>query len=268
MPSSINGGARNPDNHDDAAGIYAQSNGKTVNLIQPGVGTHIGPDGVVEKARFMTDELNRIMGTLQNKVGQAGQRGAGVMAGRTASSASGRSTAIGGLHAEDSQETLDESKEADIIATLALQAASEYDLNSNSSNNSSPSIPDGVSSWSQVQGVTGSGTYNGSGTYAGGTMTVALDVNFTAQTLGSATSSIAVTGAVAASTLITPFSYSGFSGSTLNLNLEPHLSNTFNFTAATLTLNNLGGVAAKTALVNATFTTGVGSSNGSITATR
>jgi FecR-like protein len=158
----INGGARVPDNHDDAAGIYAQSNGKTVNLIQPGVGTHIGPDGTVGKARFMTDDLNRIMGTLQNKIG-AGHRNAAVMAGRTASSASGRSVSIGGEHAADTQQTLDDAKSADIIATLAQQAATE-EMNSNTASVAA-SIPDGVANWNQVP-LTGSGSYSGSGTYA------------------------------------------------------------------------------------------------------
>jgi hypothetical protein len=267
----INGGARVPDNHDDAAGIYAQSNGKTVNLIQPGVGTHIGPDGIVEKARFMTDDLNRIMGTLQSKVGQTRERNAAVMAGRTASSASGRSTSVGGLLAAGAEGFLSDASQADIITTLALQAAAENDLNSNSS--SSPSIPNGVSSWSQVEGLTGTGTYIGTGNYAGssgsGSMVVVLDVNFTAQTLGSASSSITLSGALVGSTAVNPFSYSGFTGLASGLNIESHLSNTTLFQTSSLTLNNASGIAAKTAVISANVWTGAGiPSSASATATR
>ena len=148
----INGGARNPDNYDDASGIYAQGGGKTVNLIQPGVGTHIGVDGRVDAPRFMVGDLNRIMGTLQTQVTQNQNSGGGrpEFSHHTASDVSGRSTAVGGLLAAADLVS------ADLTSTLNSTLASTVQ-----------NINSGVSNWSEIiGGVGGTGNFAGNGAYS------------------------------------------------------------------------------------------------------
>jgi hypothetical protein len=258
----INGGARVPDNHDDAAGIYAQSNGKTVNLIQPGVGTHIDPNGSMADAHFMAGELNRIMGTLQTQIGKgAGKGGAPAAAGRrTATDASGRSTAVGGILAAASAETSALADQGDLLVTQGVQQSASV-------------LPNGLSTWALIQGLTGSGTYNGTGSYSGGagsgTMTVAMDVDFGAKTLGGGSSIITLSGAVGGSSNINSFSYAALTGSAQVNNLNAHLANTTDFFSSSLSLMNAGGIAAKTAVISASVYTGAGpTSSGSVTATR
>jgi hypothetical protein len=96
-----------------------------------------------------------------------------------------------------------------------------------------------------------------------------MQFNFGALTLGGASSSITLNGAIAGSTAINSFSYSGFTGLASGLNIESHLSNTTFFPTANLTLNNAGGIAAKNAVISGTVWTGAGStSSGSATAPR
>jgi len=262
----INGGARNADNHDDAAGIYAQSGGKTVNLPQPGVGTRISPDGKVADASFLTGELNRIMGTLQTPAGQtAGKGGTPAAAGRrSATDASGRSTAEGGIHAEASGETADLASAADAAATQAIQNRFESGVTG---------VPDGLATWSQLVGLVGTGKYNGSGSYAGsagsGSATLAMNVDFGAHTIGGGGSTLVLTGSLPGTASILSTNYSSFTGNAVLTGFQSDLSGGSNFQSATLTLQNAGGVPAKTATINFAVWTGAGpTSPGSVTGTR
>ncbi len=237
----INGGARNADNYDDAAGIYAQSGGKTVNLTQPGVGTRISPDGKVADASFMSGDLQRIMGTLQVPAGQGAGRG-GQLAGtgrRTATDASGRATAVGGLLAGDSAATLGLSSLDSVVTAQSSQISV---------------VGDRPSTWAQVMNVAGTGTYNGTVDYAGGTMSVSMDVNFGARTLGGGSSIINTNQGTGNIGLI---SYANLSGAA-QIDLVPHLSGSANFAQANLTLVNKDGIAAKGAVISATFNSGAG----------
>ncbi|HXS99343.1 MAG TPA: FecR domain-containing protein [Elusimicrobiota bacterium] len=259
----INAGARDADNHDDAAGIYAQSGGKTVNLPQPGVGTRITPDGRVADASFMTGELNRIMGTLQAQVGQAAGKG-GAPAGasrRSATDSSGRSTAEGGLHASVSGETALLFNSADVATAQSIQSQTESGVTG---------VPDGLTTWSQLVGLTGTGTYNGTGSYSGtggsGSATLAMDVNFGARTLGGGGSTLTLTGSFPDTASIQSINYANLSGNAL---VTPVLSGSKTYTSTSLSLQNEGGIPAKTATLSFTVSTGAGpTSSGSVTGTR
>ncbi|MFI5345890.1 MAG: FecR domain-containing protein [Elusimicrobiota bacterium] len=259
----INAGARNADNYDDAAGIYAQNGGKTVNLIQPGVGTRISPDGKVADASFMSGDLERIMGALQAPAAQgAGRGGQGAgLGGRTATDASGRATAVGGLLASASADALGLSRQSDVLMTQSVQSQ----LGSG--------FPDGQSQWAQLAGLTGTGTFNGTGSYSGGagsgSLTMQMDVNFGAQTIGGGASFIQASGAVSGSASILSTSYTGLTGNAFFSNFNPHLSGSGTIFASNLSLQNAGGIAAKTATMNVDVWTGAGpTSSGAVTGTR
>jgi hypothetical protein len=249
----INGGARNADNHDDAAGIYAQSGGRTVNLPQPGVGTR----------SFMTGELNRIMGTLQTQVGRAsGKAGESVgLERRTATDASGRSTAIGGILASASGETVGLFDQAGDVMTQSVQ------------NQLEAGVPNGLSQWAQLAGLTGTGTYNGTGSYSGGagsgSATLQMDVNFAAHTLGGGGSTLVLTGSLPGTASITTFNYGSLTGNASVSSFTSNLSGGPSFQSASLSLQNAGGIPAKTATINFAVWTGAGpTSSGSVTGTR
>ena len=265
----INGGARNPDNHDDSAGIYAQSGGHIENLPQPGVGTHISPDGKIAPASFMGGELNRIMGGLQTEPGKSGGKG-GEPAGagkKTATDASGRSTSVGGAFAADSSETLGLADAASTNQTLALQQLG------------------GVSTWDQVRSITtGIGTYAGNGTWtctsggcnvgSTGAWDFSIPVNFaTRQITGGTIFFAAAPGLPSDTGTLTSIPYGSLSGQA-NLGLingstiNPSVGGNFNGT--TLSFTNVGGVTAggMNVKLNYVGTTGVPAISGTATGTR
>ncbi len=231
----INAGAFKADNHDDAAGIYGENGGKVVNLQRPGAGTRMTPDGRIEAAHFMTGELNRIMGTLQLQVGRNGGNGNGgaqVTAGhKSATDASGRGTAVGGLLATDSLVS------ADLVSTLDSTLATTIQ-----------GINTGVqSTWGELQGInTGVGSYSGSGSVfcsggacgsgANGTFTFSLGINFASQDIvgtGANSLTISIPGAfLSDQSNITSFSYTGLSGAAKGT-LTP-VNSAFNGTAFSL----------------------------------
>ena len=133
-------------------------------------------------------------------------------------------------------------------------------------------FPDGPTSWDVVRGITsGTGQYVGSNHYTANVndvMSVTLNIDFGAKTLGGGASTITTAGAVPASTNINQFSYATATGPS-SVDLHPNLSNTFNFLTATLQLQNAGGVPAKAAVVTATFWTGAATVyTGTVNATR
>jgi hypothetical protein len=236
----INGGARNADNHDDAAGIYAESGGKVVNLPQPGVGTHISPDGKIAGASFMGGELNRIMGTLQTPAGKGGGKG-GEPAGsgrRTATDASGRGTAVGGLLASDDQDT------AGLISSLnSTLLTTTQGLNGGT-----------VASWDSVRSLSsGVGTYVGNGTWTctaacsnSGVFDFSIPVDFAARSITNG-GTIHITGSGAVSTdsagLIAT-SYANATGQAIQSLAQGTNINSGaqgNFSGTTLTFVNIGG---------------------------
>lgn len=122
----------------------------------------------------------------------------------------------------------------------------------------------GPSTWEEVRGITvGQGRYVGSTDYSGpggaGTMTVGINIDFGARTIGGpgAGGSTIVTSQTTG--IVDQFSYDSLSGNA-KVNLLPHLS-AGSFQAASLQLVNKEGVVAKTAVVDATFNTGFGPSS-------
>ncbi|MFI5345053.1 MAG: FecR domain-containing protein [Elusimicrobiota bacterium] len=287
----INGGARNPDNHDDAAGIYAQGGGKTVDLIQPGVGTHIGSDGRVDDARFMTGDLNRIMGTLQPPAGKSGGAGEGSGLGgrRTATDASGRSTSVGGVLAAVTGDALGLADGQNTVVTQAVQTAANSVL---TWDYIVQNVPSGTGFYfSGHAPITGSANIADANPLGA----VQLYVDFGARTVGgggafTGPSTIngsfihihGVVSSIGADTIqqliggggsgLNPIPFSSLTGPAVltldSTNLGP-VTNTNggsgSFAGTTITLQNAGGVVAKTALVNFTFS-GTNSSAQSVTA--
>ena len=268
----INGGARVPDNHDDAAGIYAVSKGKTVNLIQPGVGTHIGPDGRMDAAHFMAGELNRIMGTLQTQIGKGTAAGRAELRGRTVSSASGHATAAGGILADDASDTLELSASADTALTDAEQL---------SQRNMSTVVPDGTSNWNEIlTGVTsGIGSYSATGSDnctgglcgAGnaGTFSFSTTVNFATQDVTSATFARVTGLGQFYATLTGPVAFGSGSGNATFSYNSMSVSGTGTYTGTTGTFHDRLGTIAKDLTVNLTvLDTSGATTTGTVTGSR
>ena len=265
----INGGARNADNHDDSAGIYVESGGRTVNLPQPGAGTRVFPGGRVADATIMGGELNRIMRTLQTQAGQGAGRG-GEPDGadrRTATEASGRATAVGGLLASANEEALALSRLDDTIATNAVQQALA-------------SIANGPANWQDLINnlPTGTGSYSNTGTYtcsggvcgggSSGSLTMNFDVDFAARQIQSG-ATLALSGAISdTGTLTAPISYSGATGPAKFTIGAGELSATGNFAGTTGTFNNSGGTTAKNLTMNLQYTNAGATATGSVTGAR
>jgi hypothetical protein len=287
----INGGARNPDNHDDSAGIYAQSNGKTVDLIQPGVGTHIGADGRVDDARFMTGDLNRIMGTLQTQTAKNGGSGNGDLGGRrSATETSGRSTAVGGILAAVTGDALGLADGQNTVVTQAVQSAANAVL---TWDYISQNVPSGTGFYfSGHAPITGSANVADPNPLGA----VQLYVDFGARTVGGDTAfngPSGVTGSfvhihgvvssIGADTIqqriglggsgLSPIPFSALTGPAVLTLDNSNLGSTTNtsggggsFVGTTITLQNANGVTAGTALVDFKFS-GTNSSAQSVTAT-
>ena len=248
----INGGARNADNHDDSAGIYAESGGHTVNLPQPGVGTRISPDGAIAKAGFMTDELNRIMGTLQTQPGRTAGKGGGngdAFGKRSATDASGRSTSVGGLLAADSADSADLVTNLDSILVNTVQAISGGT----------------ISTWDSIRNVNGgTGNYVGNGTLfcTGGTCGAGgsgvfdfnIPIDFSQKTIGGGANTaihlFVPSASFSDNTNLNSISYANFSGQAKYVLTNSDVSNT-NFSAGTaFILSDRNGTTAKDMTVN------------------
>jgi hypothetical protein len=264
----INGGARNADDHEDNAGIYAESGGKTVDLTQPGAGTHISADGKVGGAGMLKGDLDRIMGTLKTDTARNDKGGGGGdMGGNRGGSAgdkSGHSTAVGGGLAVDSAQT----------ASLAQDAAQTQTLASLYGG-----IPDGTATWDQVRTLTtGTGSYSGSGTYTcsggsrcvstqTGTFNVTANVNFASQSVTSGV--VSFSGSPLSGEpngTINSFSYATNTGLATG---NPNVTGGGNYTGTTFAVGNAGGVIAKNFTLNLQYTATLSETvTGKATATR
>ncbi len=250
----INGGARNADDHEDNAGIYAQSGGKTVDLTQPGAGTHISPDGKLGGADMLKGDLDRIMSTLKTDTAKNGKGGGGSgdLAGNGGGSAgdkSGHSTAVGGGLADDSAQTAALAQDAGQTQTVASLYGG---------------IPDGVATWDQVRTLTtGTGSYSGSGTYScsggsrcgspqSGTFNLTATVDFANRTV--TTGSISYSGSPLSgepSGTINSFSYATNTGQATG---NPNVTGGGSYTGTTFAVGNAGGVIAKNFTLNLHYT--------------
>lgn len=187
------------------------------------------------------------------------------------SGASGESGGGGGGSADEGsgQDTAEgKTNSSDALATLGAGAPDTAQFAAQVTNSETTAPPrvfvDGTSDWSDVLSIqTGTALYSGSGPYSGsagnGTFSFQLDADFGAKTLGGGASNIAATSPMLASSLINSFSYAALTG-LAQVNLLPSLATPGNITAANLTLVNAGGIAAKTAVIDITLTSGPSSS--------
>lgn len=249
----INGGARNADDHEDGAGIYAESKGKRVDLTQPGAGTRISPDGAIAKAAFFKGDLDRIMGTLKTETAKTGKGPGDDVAGHSASEQSGKSTAQGGAHAYDAAGISSESNGVNAAQTVAALYGG---------------IPDGIATWDQVRSLSvGTGMYTGSGGFtcsggncsgSTGTANFTVNVDFANQKITGG--SILLSGATSDTGSISgPIFYTQSSGATGQavvhlVNGSTINSSSFgNYNGTTLSFVNKGGTVAKGMTLNLTY---------------
>jgi hypothetical protein len=157
---------------------------------------------------------------------------------------------------------------------------------------SATTIPDGTSTWDAILSsvVTGQGTYTGAGAYTctgcgeGGTMSLSLAIDFGAKTFGGPTSQLALTSNAGPNQLnggsdsvsigfqsdsTIPMSFSGFHGPAVITLQQGQNSNSSSFNGTTITLANSGGIVAKQAQVNLSYSNlSSQTASGSLTATR
>lgn len=264
----INGGARNADDGEDRAGIYAEHNGKVVNLGQPGVGVRIGPDGKMGGPGFVVGDLDRIMNTLKNEGGpNTGGKGGHAGGDGRLTDTSGRGTAVGAILAGDSQD----------LASLTGELGSTL-------SNTVQGINSGaISTWDAVRTLTtGTGVYAGVGTYAcsggsqcnfsagaTGTFDFNATLNFGTQQIQSG--SLVLAGPLTYTATLIAQSYSGFTGQAKEVLVNgTNVSSTgsSNFSNTVITLQDRNGVIAKDVLIDLKFSdsssnTGTGTGSGS-----
>jgi hypothetical protein len=241
------GRANNAD--ETPGGIHVGNAKGSVDIDRSGYATTLKPDEAPSKPfEIPGGRLDEILNAVASAPSGSGKGGVGGKPGQT----SGQDTALGRLYYAEASDAL--GQDFPEVARYTEQITS----------NGSPT-------WDTVRAIPGgTGQYTGSGTASGslgsGTMSMVLNIDFGAQTLGGGSSILTATNGPVGFNTSSNILLSSYANLTGQASTSLSLSGG-NFSSASLELQNGGGVTAGVAVVNATISSG-GTATGTIRATR
>jgi hypothetical protein len=282
-------GSRNDANENSGAVSVFNSRGRA-ELTQPGFGTTIAPDAAPTRPVNMSQQLQQMLSDLGMPPSRTRSSGSPAP-GASPTRASGQGTAAGGALANLSGENLGVSQSANATQQVGAQTQLGQVLAEDNTSSPlpptppppTPPIPDGTSTWDQVRSITtGTGFYGGSGSFScsggacgtgattSGGLTFGMNVDFGNRTVGGGASFVQLNGTgLSDSTSLAQTSFANLTGNAVvTLSAASGNSSNSSFDSTTLSLQNNGGLAAKTLTVSAQYLDSVsglsasGSANG------